>query len=516
MNNRIKIPDQFNDEAAFLIYLGLSAAELKKIWWYRSSMYVSFKIPKSEGKDREINAPNRRLKYLQRRIKTLLDELYIVRNPVHGFVQDRSVKTNAASHMNRRHVVNLDIKDFFPSITENRITGLLRSIGVERRVAEIIARICCRNGTLPQGAPSSPVLSNMICFRLDNDLRKIAYKSRSIYTRYADDITFSAFQAPTTLFSGAIPASGRFSPEVLAKDLLDAFANNGFSIHPEKAHYADRNARRMVTGLKINEVINIDRRYIRNLRAALNVVEKEGHDKAQAIFEEKYNGKSNLALHLRGKLNWIKFIKGPTDPTVRGIISRFNTCYPKFQLEIKPTQEDMLKRSVWIVEDGDGMDQGSCFFLKNVGLVTAAHCVQGMSKIEVYHPSKPSNKFSASIDKIDRDRDIALLKCYMPETEYFELEQSNSVVAALKPTKALGYPDYAPGDSINIRTGTISSLPVKSAVKLIEVTQVIYQGMSGGPLLDDDNKVIGINHKGRPDSDRNLAVHIAEIGAILK
>src|SRR6185295_7019926 len=100
--------------------------------------------------------------------------LYRPRNPVHGFVPGRSVKTNAEAHGQRRFVVNLDLQDFFPTITENRIRGLLQALDVDYRVSEIVARLCCLNDHLPQGAPTSPVLSNMICYRLDTALLNIA------------------------------------------------------------------------------------------------------------------------------------------------------------------------------------------------------------------------------------------------------------------------------------------------------------------------------------------------------
>ncbi|QEL23834.1 RNA-directed DNA polymerase [Bosea sp. F3-2] len=156
----IAIPAEFTSEAALLAYLGVSPKELKKIWWYRSAMYKEFSISKGSGKQRRITAPDIRLKMLQRKLAPLLEQLYRVRNPVHGFVSDRSVKSNAEAHLNRRHVVNLDLKDFFPSISENRIRGVLQALGVGRRVSEIVARICCYNGHLPQGAPTSPALGS--------------------------------------------------------------------------------------------------------------------------------------------------------------------------------------------------------------------------------------------------------------------------------------------------------------------------------------------------------------------
>ncbi len=512
----IAIPAELASEAALLAHLGVSPQELKKIWWYRAAMYKEFAIAKGSGKLRLITAPDNRLKMLQRKLAPLLDQLYRVRNPVHGFVPGRSVKSNAEAHTSRRHVVNLDLKDFFPSITENRIRGVLRALGVDHRVSEIVARLCCYNGHLPQGAPTSPVLSNMICYRLDTVLLQVAKAARAIYTRYADDITFSTFQAPAGLFEVAVPPPGRFAAEALAANLLEAITGNGFAINPDKAHYADRHARRMVTGLKINELINVDRRYVRNLRAVLHSVEMLGIEKAQARFHTEYGGVTSLAAHLAGKISWLSFIKGPTDPPVRSIMVRFNQCFPDTPLKVKPTAIEMRNRAVWLVEhDGDAGTQGTCFFLKDVGLVTAAHCVENVETVEIYHPSKPSNTFKVKVLKRHEHRDLALLEPALPETEYFELVGSDQIVVEDAPTIALGYPGYGPGDKLNIRSGTVSLLPMKSGVQLIEVTQKIGQGMSGGPLLDAHQNVIGINHKGGPDMARDFAVRISELTAWL-
>ena len=512
----IDIPPELASEPKLLAYLGVSPKELKKIWWYRDSMYVEFSIAKSSGKLRLITAPDNRLKMLQRRLAPLLDQLYRARNPVHGFVTGRSVKSNAETHTKRRFVVNLDLKDFFPSITENRIGGLLRAIGIDRRVSEIMARICCYKGHLPQGAPTSPVLSNMICYRLDSSLLQFAKTSRAIYTRYADDITFSTFQPPTGLFEGAIPPSGRFSPEALSVNLLKSVAGNGFVINPDKAHYADRHARRVVTGLKINEIINLDRHYIRNLRAALHSIEKLGYDDAQERFRTDFGGGKSLALHLAGKISWLSFIKGATDPIARNVMLRFNRNFPYSPLKVEPTELERRNRAVWIVEhDGNFGTQGTCFFLKDVGLVTAAHCVENVETVDIYHPSKRSNTFKAKVLKRDQHRDLALLEPALPDTEYFELVGSKQVAIENAPACALGYPGYGPGDKLNVRSGTITSLPMKQGVQQVEVDLKISQGMSGGPLLDAHGNVIAINHKGGHGEERNLAIHIDELTAWL-
>ena len=152
--SRGEIPPELASEFALLAYLRMSPGELKKIWWYRRRMYQNFAIAKGKGKARIISAPDRRLKFVQRRIAELFDAIYKRRNPVHGFVSDRSVKTNALSHIKSKFVLNFDLENFFPSITESRVRGVLGALGVEGRVAAVLARICCNNGHLPQGAPS--------------------------------------------------------------------------------------------------------------------------------------------------------------------------------------------------------------------------------------------------------------------------------------------------------------------------------------------------------------------------
>jgi RNA-directed DNA polymerase len=511
---RISIPPEFVDEAALLTYLGLAAPELKKIWYYRRRMYHRFSIAKGKNGLRRISAPDERLKFLQHKLAGKLAELYQPRKPVHGFVVQRSIKTNALAHLGRRFVVNIDLKDFFPTIKQNRVEGMLSSLGIDSRMAEIIAHICCNNRHLPQGAPSSPLLSNMICFRLDKELMTIAKESRCIYTRYADDITFSSHQPPNAIFETAPPSSGRFSTQLLSSRLRNAFEGNGFTVHPDKLHYADRHSRRIVTGIKINESLNVDRRYVRNIRAALYSVEKLGADEAEKKFHIEHKGKSSLSAFLQGKISFLAHIKGHADPVVRGITVRFNKLFPKRQIKVVPTKVEIRERAVWVIDDPE--HYATAFFLKGVGLVTAAHNVEGVNEVLVLHPSKHSNTFKATVRKRDKHRDLAILDHHIPPTEYFELDPSLDAVKTGDVVTALGYPGWAPGDPLNVRPGVISALTVKSAVQLIEVTQKLTQGMSGGPLLDDKDRVAGIIHKGGPGEGRDFALHIKVLESWLK
>ena len=510
----ISIPAEMASEVDLLAYLEVSPAELKKIWWFRHRMYREFNIAKASGKSRLITAPDRRLKMIQRRLAALLDQLYRVRHPVHAFVPDKSVKTNAEAHGDRRYVVNLDLEDFFGSITEARVTGLLVSLGVPKRVSEIIARLCCRGGKLPQGAPTSPVISNMICFRLDTDLLVIAKAARAIYTRYADDITFSSYQPPAPLFEGPVPPVGRFSPELLATSLRGAISTNGFVVNGEKAHYADRNSRRIVTGVKINAGLNVDRRYIRRIRAVLHSIENSGLPAAQSKYSSA-GGKGQLANHLRGKISYVAHLKGRADPVVRSLIGRYNRSFKQAPITLEPTPEERRDRSVWVVDNQH--DHGTCFFLKGVGLVTSAHCVEGVMAVGVLHPSKHTTIFPAAILHRDEHRDLAILDTSaIPKSDFYEMELATTAVTTTDRVVALGYPSWGPGERLNIRRGEVTVLTAKFGVPLVEVTQQLSQGMSGGPVVDREGKVIAIIRSGGPSEPRQFAVDAKELSGALR
>jgi RNA-directed DNA polymerase len=262
--------------------------------------------------------------------------------------------------------------------------------------------------------------------------------------------------------------------------------------------------------------VNVDRKFVRNIRAALFVVERQGAAVAQKNLKDKYGREAALASHLRGRISWVGHIKGPSDPIFRGLASRYNKLFPAEKLEILPTIFEIRERAVWVVEHwGDaateGSTQGTAFFLKSVGLVTAWHCVEGATEIAVYHPSKPSNKFKVTVAKRDAHRDLAVLAHEIPATEFYEFAISKRTFKAGDNTTAVGFPSFGPGDKINVRSGSITSLPTKSAVQMIEVTQKLSQGMSGGPLLDEDGAVAGINHKGGPSEARDFAVYVSAL-----
>lgn len=175
--------------------LGLDYSEVQKIL-YPSPAYRGFLLKKRSGGNRLIEEPRKKVKLLQLKALEFFSKFAPkVRPCVHGFVKDRGILTNAKAHWERRptFVLNLDLKDFFPSITFFRVRGLLMSspFSFSYEIATVFAHLCTYAGKLPQGAPTSPYISNLICRSMDRDLMALASRHRCTYTRYADDMTFS-------------------------------------------------------------------------------------------------------------------------------------------------------------------------------------------------------------------------------------------------------------------------------------------------------------------------------------
>ena len=285
------------------------------------SRYRSFEIPKKSGGLRQIEAPGRRREEIQRKIVNLLTKVYQPRACVTGFVPKGSIVVNARRHRHRAWVLNMDIEDFFPSINFGRVLGLLEAKPylVPREVATVVASICTHDNHLPQGAPTSPIISNMICARMDSELLRFARLNRASYSRYADDITFSV-------------GSKNFPPSIAAVNgtavqldpALEAiFVSNGFQINAAKTRLSHRTRRQMVTGLIVNERVNVRRKYIRQISAMIHAWEKYTLAGAQKEFESKWDHKATRRAPflsppkfdsvVAGKLAFLKMVRGKKD-----------------------------------------------------------------------------------------------------------------------------------------------------------------------------------------------------------
>lgn len=249
------------------------------------SKYETFEIPKKSGGTRTITSPSRALKFIQRRIADVLTNVYQPKPVVYGFVPGKNIIDNARHHKKKSWVLNVDIENFFPSINFGRVRGMFmgKPYNLPDSVATILAQICCFKNQLPQGAPTSPIISNMICAKMDSQLQDLAWSCRCFYTRYADDITFS-----TTLseFPIQIVTVHSLLDVEVGADLEKVITTNGFKINSQKTRAFSQKQRQEVTGLTVNKYPNVRRKYIAQIRAMLHAWEKYG---LQAAEDEHFN-----------------------------------------------------------------------------------------------------------------------------------------------------------------------------------------------------------------------------------
>ena len=218
--------------------------------------YREFTIPKRSGGKRRILAPEPELKSLQRRILRRLLARLKVHPSAMGFQGGRSIVTNANAHRGQAVLIRLDLVDFFPSTRAKRLKRYFRQIGWNRPVANLLVRLCTFDGGLPQGAPTSPRLSNLVNYRLDARLSGMAARLGAVYTRYADDITISFAE------------DDRDKIHYFRRFVQGVIESEGYRLHHrKKLSVRRRHHRQMVTGLVVNHRVNLPREVRRWLRA---------------------------------------------------------------------------------------------------------------------------------------------------------------------------------------------------------------------------------------------------------
>lgn len=250
-----------------------------------AAKYTTFDIDKKSGGKRTIKAPIPKLKKLQSHLSHVLYQCLaeIERErgatPISfGFRKNRSVAENASRHKRRRWVLNLDLEDFFPSFNFGRVRGFFlkdKAFALNPEVATTIAQIACDGIALPQGSPCSPVISELIAQILDMRLVRLAKKYGVTYTRYADDITFSTSQKD---FPTGLATVDPNDPAVwhLSEELVGKIVSSGFTINDAKTRMHFRGSRQMVTGLVVNEKVNIRSDYYRRARAMCDMLFQTG------------------------------------------------------------------------------------------------------------------------------------------------------------------------------------------------------------------------------------------------
>lgn len=301
--------------------LGLTLARLRFLTFHRRTAtlvhYHRFELPKKTGGVRRISAPKPALKAAQHVVfAEILGKLAIAErlgDSAHGFVKTRSVVSNALPHVGKAVVVNLDLKDFFPSVTFGRVRGLFKGFGYSGVVATLLALLCTEpprvavdlDGRvvqvavgarqLPQGACTSPALTNLLCRRLDARLRGLAATLGYSYTRYADDLTFSAPDGDDV--NGLLFRVRR------------VIVDEGFVEHPDKTRVMRKGRRQEVTGVVVNQRPAVPREDVRRLRAILHQAKRDG------LAAQRRPGPdgtlptvTSFAAELRGRIAWVQMV----------------------------------------------------------------------------------------------------------------------------------------------------------------------------------------------------------------
>lgn len=315
---------------------------------FRQKRYKVFQITKKKkGEFREISAPTYTLKAVQRCLNAVFFCLFepykaneLPENQQHltgkkifphkaakGFLPNRSIVDNAKLHVGKRFVYNIDLEGFFPNTSFARVRQVLKlapfNLKNERDdLGKLITALCCQDDCLPQGAPTSPTLTNMVCQRLDRKLYKLAKENHANYTRYADDITFSSDR---TIFN-----------EQLKEAIEKTINEEGYKINKAKERLQGKGIHQEVTGIVVNKKLNVTRRYIRDLYFWFSHWEKDGYASTKAHFDLKYvNQKGYLRYKgkippmenvLWGKIQFLGMVRGKTDKLYQKFLEKWKVC----------------------------------------------------------------------------------------------------------------------------------------------------------------------------------------------
>jgi RNA-directed DNA polymerase len=290
--------------------------------------YDEFSIPKKRGGVRKIAAPEPLLSAIQARFNFYLQNYYHLVRPqgIYGFVINPNKKEpfcniveNAKLHVNKKYVLNLDLQDFFSSIKAYRVKALFQSdyFRYNEQVATAFALLVTYEGTLPTGAPTSPVISNFICLQLDEMIEAYCGDKNIQYSRYADDLTFSSNHEITKSH---------------LQDLTGIINANEFEINKKKTRLKTKGRKQTVTGLVVNEKVNVDRKTIKMVRAMLFDALQNGITKAA-----KKHFKNNTKIsswsenyfmnRLEGYINFIAQVRGKEDALVLKFKEEFKMIY---------------------------------------------------------------------------------------------------------------------------------------------------------------------------------------------
>ena len=489
--------------------------------------YREFSVPKKSGGERVICAPNGVIKSLQRRLADLLYVIHDRKPSAHGCIPKRGIRTNAEKHARSRYVINFDIKDFFPSINFGRVRGIFMAhpLSFPEEVATVLAHICCFNGVLPQGAPTSPVVANMIARRMDREMQELSKKNGFMYSRYVDDITLSTKKkiVPEDLLEK------KGNVWVVGSSVVDVVEGNGFSINEKKTRISGRWERQEVTGLTVNRFPNVRRSFVRQVRAMLHAWERYGYADAEDEFNNKWDRKrrdkaADFRRVVKGKIDFIGMVKGVDDAVYGALRKKFivleSRDFPgsERRYSLPADKEEYLDDAVFIIEfewekDGEyDCSQGTCFYLSGVGFVTCAHVlpppdVTKISSAIAFRWEDVAAKYDVSVLVRNDDVDLALLEIDVEVVTPLHSVRHMSFLGDQSRVVVVGFPNYSPGNTLYKHWGRVTQRRRVSGVDRIIVSCLIVEGNSGGPVLNERYHVVGVAVTGVGDQLRIGATH---------
>ncbi|WP_235850513.1 reverse transcriptase domain-containing protein, partial [Niallia circulans] len=553
IKNRFRTLDTFEDIANLLEIKPKMLRDILVI--NKGKNYKSFVIKKKNGGERTIYSPEKNLSILQKKFLYILNLVYRNHENAHGFVRDKSIKTNATSHLGQNYILNFDLKDFFENINFGRVRSMFMSyFKFNTIIATTLANLCCHeDGFLPQGAATSPAIANILSYNLDKTFSKLAKKEKCVYTRYADDITFSTNREkfPKNI---AFQKKGQV---LLSSYVEKIIRENGFLINESKTRLHNKYQNLSVTGITVNQKLNVSRKYIRKIRSILHCIEKNisNLELAEKLFCEKYTFRQrknsntpNMFDVLKGMISHLGNVRGKSDDIYIKLATRYNILVnniDKPEIKLPISAQKFQERNTFVVdslyskyslygaEDQVLNGQGTGFLLKNVGLITNAHVLYdnidllddgAEYKTEYYirvHQSKYSidnKQYYAKIVYYDSFRDIAILsiKDINLNTEGYSY---NEEINPNQSIKLIGYPQYIDGQDLRVLDGHIMNSRIHTdgtrTQKRYEISATIFGGNSGGPIVNANNEVIAVAAKGISDKG-SVPFEVIPISDVIK
>lgn len=352
--------------------------------------YKSFKIPKKNGSYRLIHQPiddlNTLTKFLLKSLKTKIPEkIYDVCS--YGFTKDKSIIQNSKLHINKNFVINIDLKNYFSSIDKDKVKSkLIKFYKLTDKEADFYSDILTYKDTLPQGACTSPFISNLVTFDLDRAIDRICKNNNITYSRYVDDLTFST--------------DDNIYPSKPLNQIRFLIKNYGYKINKSKFRVYQSNKRQLVTGLVVNQKVNIKKEDYKLIRAIIYNWNKNGYDHAEKFFQLKFH-KKNLLEHVEGKLNFFKLVLGEDNPKYIQLFKEFSSlkkdklqylnCNKKISFKIFSCIDEKKEILIIIVDE-----RGKVFSKNSIKNINIYHEYESFNIIEFLRQKFKFKEFSVN------------------------------------------------------------------------------------------------------------------------